>query len=347
MHMTMTMTMTTTTTTVLGTSTDRPGILVMRAAWVIAVVASGACSSRSLAERDGGPGGPDASMVGDVRAGSDASDAFGADDSRVDAPVTGDSAIDAPVSPPLDLPGIVLWLDGDVGIDAPGSPLMTWTDRSEYRHVFVAQSSSGEAPARAQLNGHGAVRFNGLNRFISEHTPTPTQKDALSLGSNFVVAMVFLPESSEPRRAIVARAGLPWIASPPQPEVPPFFPYFTFTVLTGVDPTADVDQYRQFQAGAGSLNVAGGFTLSPHRLILSTDGSNQVRVRLNGQLQTGEMETVPDPADGSYGPIYVGSWDFDSWGFDGTVAEMVIVRGGADPATEEVLDSYLKGKFSL
>lgn len=45
--------------------------------------------------------------------------------------------------------------------------------------------------------------------------------------------------------------------------------------------------------------------------------------------------------------IFVGSWDFDSSGFEGTVAEMVSVRGGADPATEEALDSYLKGKFLL
>jgi hypothetical protein len=56
---------------------------------------------------------------------------------------------------------------------------------------------------------------------------------------------------------------------------------------------------------------------------------------------------VDGPYEGAYAPIYLGSWDFDLPGLEGTVAEMVIVRGGADPVTEEALDSYFKREFSL
>jgi hypothetical protein len=312
---------------------------IVRTACVIAVVASLACSSGSLAPRDGGLGGRDSSVARDAgRSG----DAFATGDAREDTRVTGDSATGALPPPPLNLPGVVLWLDADVGIAASGSAAMTWTDRSTFRHVFMGQAAGDDMPAMTQLNGHGAVRFNGRNRFISEQTPTPAQQDALSLGSNFVVALVFVPEREVPEGAILTAAMLPWLSSPPPANVvaPHSAPAFWVTADTG--PT------RRFEAGGSELDVGGGFAQSPQRLILSTEGGNQVRVRLNGQLQTGTPVASDHPGyDGAYAPIYVGSWDFDIPGLEGTVAEMVIIRGGADLATEEALDSYLMRKFSL
>jgi hypothetical protein len=293
--------------------------LILRVAWVMAVVATAACNNRSSLAPNGG----DASVGGDAFVG-------------------GDAATDASQPPRLDLPGIVVWLDGDVGIDTARTDVTTWTDRSAYRHVFMAQSADGDMPAIAQLNGHGAVRFNGRNRFISEYAPSAAQKDALALGGTFVVAIVFVPAGEATHSTILTLAMLPWIASPPEPDVmpPPSSP--TFSILTQVEPSA-----RSFQAGASSLRVGDGFAPSPQRLILSTEGGNPVRVRLNGQAQTGTPAAVDGPSDGSYAPIYLGSWDFDSWGFEGAVAEMVIVRGAADSATEQALDDYLKLKFSL
>jgi hypothetical protein len=165
--------------------------------------------------------------------------------------VTGDGATGTPPLRPLDLPGLVLWLDADVGIAAPGSASMTWTDQSAFRH------------------GHGAVRFNGRDRFISEQTPTSAQKDALSLGSNFVVGLVFVPEREIPERAILTLAMLPWIPSPAVnvPAAPYSAP--SFMVATETDPT------RNFQAGGSQLNVAFGFAQSPQRLILSTEAETR------------------------------------------------------------------------
>lgn len=316
--------------------------LILRAAVTLTVVASTACSSRArVTAEEGGAGVRDASMggeedaptAGDGRAGDDATPSSDAGD--------GDRTTDATQAPQLDLPGIVVWLDADVGIAAAGSGLVTWTDRSPYQHVFLAQAAEGDMPALTKLNGHGAVQFSGRNRVISEYAPSAAQQDALSLGRDFVVAMVFLPAREVRQRAVLTMAMLPWIASPPQPNVttPPMHP--TFTIMTQTDSTTS------FQAGAGSLDVGGGFALSPQRLVMSTEAGGHIRVRLNGQLQTGTPSIDADPSDGSYAPVYLGAWDFDSRGFEGAVAEMVIVRGLADAATEQALDDYLKLKFSL
>ncbi len=310
---------------------------------VISGLTALACSTGSGTTHDNGSGGtPGATATGGAgtSAGNVSTGGTG--------PGTGGSASTAATGTggsaalPLDLPGVVLWLDGDVGIVASGSASMTWTDRSAFRHVFTAQSADGTMPAMAQLNGHGAVRFTGRNRFISEQTPTPAQRDALSLGSNFVVALVFVPERKLPQGAILTLAMLPWIPVPPEDLVLPPYSAPAFGVGTGTGPSSLV-----FDAAGSTLNIEADFALSPQRLILSTEGGNRVGVRLNGQLQPGTPAMEVPAYEGAYAPIYVGSWDFDIPGLEGTVAEMVIIRGGADAATEEALDNYLKRKFSL
>ena len=261
------------------------------------------------------------------------------------------------VSPPaqLDLPGIVAWLDGDVGIDASRPDLMTWTDRSSYNHVFVAQTVLyGDMPAIAQLNGHQAVQFNGRNRFVSEAVPSASQMDALTLGDTFTVALVFVPARpgeverrptsvSDPdptTPSVLAMAVFPWLPAPPQMPTTVVPPLPSFVVMT------DGDGSLSFQAPSSDLHAAGTFAPTAQRLIMSTGGQNGPRVLLNGQLQAGTVTPVGTPSHGAYAPIYLGAWDFDWWGFQGAVAEMIVARG-ADEATEQALDGYLEAKFSL
>jgi len=317
-----------------------PSSLVARLFLLSAAAALVACgASGSVARNDGGPADV-ATSRGDVVVRGAAGDTG----SRDGAMGGGDAATDAMTDlppPSLELSGIVVWLDADVGIDAPGTAQMTWTDRSGYRHVFTAQSAVEEMPTTTRLNGHGAVRFNGRNRFISEHEPTAAQQDALTLGGDFTVAVLFLAEREVTHESVLTTAMLPWIASPPQPDLPPPPSPPTFFIELETTPALSL------QAGASRLLVGGDFVLSTQRLIVSTSEGRQLRVRLNGQLQTGTSEAIANPPAGGYAPLYLGAWDFDTYGFQGIVAEMIVVRGPADPATEQALDDYLTSKFHL
>ena len=313
-------------------------IMILRVVWALATAALAGCGRAALASNDGAAadtsmGGTDALVRGDTVPSVNGDGAMGGGDAGIEA------ATDAAQPSPLDLPGIVVWLDADVGIEGAGSDRMTWTDRSAYRHVFMAQSAEAEMPALSRLNGHRAVRFNGRNRFISEQAPSVAQQDALSLGRDFIIAMVLLPEQAVTRDSILAIAALPWIGSPPVVLGPLSAP--TFLIKFQADPALS------FQADAAGLRLGGDFVLSSQRLIMSTVDGKQIRVRLNGQLQAGTPQQVSDPSDGAYAPIYLGSWDFDTFGYQGIVAEMIVVRGPADEATEKALDDYFKMKFSI
>jgi len=333
-------------------------LLSLRVVWTAAVAALVACGGRSpLASHDAAPGDASASSGGgDLLVRGDAQGPMNGDgardggDATIDATIdaTADAVIDATTDAltdaapptPLDLPGIVLWLDADDGIQGAGTDQMTWTDRSMYQHVFVAQSADGQMPTLSRLNGHRVVRFSGRNRFISEYAPSAAQQEALSLGRDYVVAMLFLLEHEATRESILTTAMLPWIASPPQGTVPPISPA-TFAI------ELQMDSSLSFRIGAASLHVEGSVVRSAQLMIMSTVGGNQLRVRANGQVQTASTQAVPDPEYGDYAPVFLGAWDFDTPGFAGIVAEMIIVRGPADQATEQALEKYLKAKFSL
>jgi len=313
--------------------------LILRLLLTSAAAASMGCTGGgSLARKDGAPGDVPTSR-GDVVV---MGDAAGAGD-RDGAVASGDGATDAvtDLAPPLDLTGVVVWLDADMGIEGAGTAQMTWTDRSAYRHVFLAQSAVDEMPTMTLLNGHHAVRFNGRNRFISEQAPTAAQQDALALGTDFTVAVLFLAEKEVTHESVLTTSMLPWIASPPQPDLSPPSASPTFFVELVPDPALS------FQAGDSRLRLAGDFVLSTQRMILSKSAGGPVRVVLNGQLQAGTSESLSDPPDGAYAPMYLGAWDFDTFGFQGIVAEMIVVRGHPDQATEQALDDYLKSKFHV
>lgn len=327
-------------------------VLTLRGLLAATVALSAACGGRSSltgkdgasndgAPSDAGTGGGDVLMRGD--GGLDVSGdgrAAGADamSGAVDAMTV--PVIDAGPPSALNLPGIVVWLDADTGIEGEGTDHMTWTDRSPFQHVFVAQASGAEMPTLSRVNGHRAVRFNGHNRFISEQVPSAAQERALALGQDFTVAMAFLTEHQATGDAILTTAMLPWIDAHELPVVllPPSPPTFSIVL--------QADSALSFQAGETRLKETGDFVPSFELMILSTAGGNQLRVRLNDQVQTLSNGAVPDPAYGDYAPVFLGAWDFDSFGFQGIVAEMIIVRGAAaDPATEQALADYFKAKF--
>jgi hypothetical protein len=108
--------------------------------------------------------------------------------------------------PPLSIPGVSVWLDGDVGIGIGAAGIERWADRSGQGHVFVGHNLAyGPAdvavrPQPGRLGGHGAVRFNARNRMIIEEFPTPEQQAGLTFGlGGFLIAVGFRPRAQARR----------------------------------------------------------------------------------------------------------------------------------------------------
>jgi hypothetical protein len=264
-----------------------------------------------------------------------------------------DAGSDGVSAPPLSIPGVSLWLDGDMGVTVGATGIERWADRSGQGHVFLGQGEGYDLQSQARpqperLGGHGAVRFNTRNRMIIEQFPTARQRTGLTFGlDGFLVAVVFQNESATPLAhgptPLVMMRG-PWIPSPPSPTVPPW-------------PAANSDPL-DFLFTDGNLTAAAGVTQAdlgknygpglPHMVIVIVAGAGAaIEIRADGQPAGTASHSQPTIFPLEYQPIYVGDWDFDWLGFDGTVGELVVVKGATESATVAALEGYLMAKYGL
>src|SRR5688572_30897652 len=51
-------------------------------------------------------------------------------------------------SPPIELPGTVLWLDANFGVARDGAQVRAWTDRSGLGHIFETAGEAGPTSDR-------------------------------------------------------------------------------------------------------------------------------------------------------------------------------------------------------
>jgi hypothetical protein len=256
-------------------------------------------------------------------------------------------------APPLSISGVSLWLDGDMGVGVGASGIERWADRSGQGHIFLGQGT-GDAlqnqvrPQAGRLGGHGAVRFNTRNRMIIEQFPTARQQTGLTFGlESFLVAVVFQTESETPLghgpTPLVMMRG-PWFPFPPSPTLP-------------LVPPTDSDPL-DFLFTDGNLTAAAGVTQAdlgknygpglPHLVIVVVAGAGAaIEIRADGQPAGTVSHSQPTISPLDYRPIYIGDWDFDWLGFDGTVGELVVVKGATESATVAALENYLMAKYGL
>ncbi|MBN1207271.1 MAG: right-handed parallel beta-helix repeat-containing protein [Myxococcaceae bacterium] len=68
--------------------------------------------------------------------------------------------------------GLQLWLKGDVGVNLNGSTVSQWLDQSgNARHATQASASSQPTYLSADIHGMPALRFDGLNDFLTFNLP--------------------------------------------------------------------------------------------------------------------------------------------------------------------------------
>jgi hypothetical protein len=76
----------------------------------------------------------------------------------------GYTTVPSPVSPqsdagddsshaPLDIPGLSVWLDGEVGVTTSARGVETWVDRSQQEHRFVTESAFDALPVLGVKTG--------------------------------------------------------------------------------------------------------------------------------------------------------------------------------------------------
>jgi hypothetical protein len=255
--------------------------------------------------------------------------------------------IPAPAGPPLAMPGISVWLDGDVGVVEADQRVATWADRSGLGHVFVGQRASEAGPHSTRLGNHGAVRFDGKSRVVSERFPAPDQEASLTfLQGGFLLAVVFqadhLSEAMNP--AVMVTAMQPWIPA------------------IGMEPGNGDVLLPHSQSFEIDISMAGLVAFSrdgahvpapgdygperPHLAVVELE-STTLTVRIDGR-PTAVMPNALSASDSlAYAPLYVGQWDFDIRGFEGAIGEVVVTKASPGSAWVTALEHYLLAKYEL
>jgi hypothetical protein len=96
-----------------------------------------------------------------------------------------------------------------------------------------------------------------------------------------------------------------------------------------------------------SVNLRSGYGPGPPHMVLFMLSGTTLLIRADGRA-AGTVSAGQAPiAPLDYQPFYIGDWDFDFWGFAGTVGEVVVIKGAAANGTVSALEGYLKTKYGL
>jgi hypothetical protein len=255
-----------------------------------------------------------------------------------DAGPSGPFDITIASSPPIDLPGTVLWLDADYGVAREGTQVRAWTDRSGHGHVVERQPVSDPGPSADRLAGHGALRFGGHARLVLSETIEDQAREALTIGDqDFLIALV-LRQDGPPPSAFFALA-------PREPADS------SSMALLSLQPALEL-----VLASGATRTVVGttaALAAGPHLVVVVSQGP-KLTVRLDGQ----EVGTRPfgrlagEKMDGTLLSLpflvpFVGACDLDLPGLSGLIGDVVVVAGDGVASATAPLEDYLKKKYGL
>jgi hypothetical protein len=315
--------------------------------WVLAVALAApallGCSGRQTTSRPAAT--PDALTI-------TTTDALADRAPRLPSATPDAEAPDAPVivtTPPIDVPGVALWLDGDVNVFSEGNDVVGWKDRSASGRSFVVEASGVSRPRHNRNGLYGTVQFYGHERLVAL-AEQPNAFTRLTIDDqDFLLALVLLVDSSLQRRSI-AFGLLPYLAmSPSVTDLGSFSLAFemnptTATFLIGGELTEDRSWNLPHWATQGEEG----------RVVVFASVGDGVQVRINGKLEVDDPKgrLVGMPANTrrlKIGPnaMYVGSWDWDSAGIRGDIGEIVMVVGTGTAASIAPVEGYLRSKYGF
>jgi hypothetical protein len=259
--------------------------------------------------------------------------------SPTDAGAAGPFDITIASSPPIDLPGTVLWLDADYGVAREGAQVRAWTDRSGHGHVFEREAVADPSPSADRLAGHGALRFGGHARMVLAQTIEDQARSALTLGDqDFLIALVL-------RREGVATQPTFFALAPPDPTATApmallsLEPALQFSLI-GESSRSTVMTAASLDGGPRLLVVT---SVGP-RLAVRVDGQ-EAGMRPFGRLAGERMDGAPLSLP--FLAPFVGAWDLDLAGWSGLIGDVVVVAGPGVEAAVPPLEEYLRHKYGL
>jgi hypothetical protein len=222
-------------------------------------------------------------------------------------------------TPPIELPGTVLWLDADFGVARDGAQVRAWTDRSGFGHIFQREAAGDPGPTTERLAGHGALHFGGHARMALSGAVEERARAALTIGSqDFLIALVVRPD----------RAG-----------------DSTLFALAAPEAQAPVAMLRLQPVGfvLGESAVTTSTSLDGLRLVVVTRRAGTLVVRVDGQ-DVGAAEDRP--LELPFLAPFVGGWDLGA-GFGGGIGDVVMVVGPELEGAVVPLEGYLRQKYGL
>jgi hypothetical protein len=271
------------------------------------------------------------------------------------ADLTADLGPDAPAiasTPPIAVPGVALWLDGNVNVTVARDEIVRWRDRSPSGHSFEVEAGDATPPRFSRIGAarHGAVRFEGRERLVARGA-LPNTWTTLTIGDqDFLLALVVEAESETQRRAI--GFGL---LDPIPYDLPGNLHLTGYGLAVVFDQTVKLTIMGPQGISGGALPAWPSQVETPRLLLLSSVG-NATQIRLNGVVALENPSgRLSQPSAGrpaarinvGSNAIYVGSWDFDSLGIVGAIGEVVIVTGPQTAQAVAPIEEYLRGKYGL
>jgi hypothetical protein len=221
-------------------------------------------------------------------------------------------------SPPIELPGTVLWLDANFGVARDAAQVRAWTDRSGLGLIFEREGTGDPGPTGDRLSGHGALHFGGHARMTLSGTVEPPARAALTLGAqDFLIALLLRRDAGGPDPILFALVA-PEVASP--------------LVLLQVKSTLE------FTLGPATVTTSA--TLEGVHLVVAARQGGALRVRVDGQ-EVGSSALATPPELPFLIPAVGGE------GFAGVIGDVVVVAGEGVEAAAEPLEAYLRQKYGL
>lgn len=269
---------------------------------------------------------------GTVGAGPDgASEDAAGPDGPVDASGERDVAVDAWVS------GLVLWLNGDVGLEQDAGAITLWVDQSPMGNDALPTTTTGQSglyaePPRyveASVGGHPGLAFEPGD--AAESALWISDSPSLRFGmDDFVLAIVARVALQTGWYACLYQGGYD-SGSPAGPRLYAWAP-------------SQMDSGLEAQFATTAVRAGGVYSDDVARIYAMRRTGSVVELRVNGQVVSsrgGENGTLNAMSD-----VFIARGQ-GCVSFRGQIAEVIADRGPGVSVNTSVIEAYLKAKYGL
>lgn len=259
-------------------------------------------------------------------------------DATVEKDASGSGSIDSAIPfSPSQLTGLVMWLDADEGVVAPGGKVSGWADQSGQSNS-AAQTMAARQPSvmTGILNGRAVIRFNGTSNVL-------VVPDAASLQwgtDDFTIAVV----GSWTNPMTGYGAFLTKQADP--------YPYVGYSVWANFpQPSASTKFGFQLDAETDFLSTnTAALNDGMPRVFVSTRTGTKLDIRVGGTSDKVFTATTARNVTAVGAALYIGGHEQGASVIQtlaGDIAEVIAVRGTLSATDIGKLETYLKTKYAL